>query len=122
MLGIGIFSPRRCANPQDPTGPGVRKTRPLARFPTLADDPGISGAEGRAARDIRWQRELAVALRAGGKSSGDIAADPKGAPWKITAAVHLRLRVCAPHRWIVQALNMGAPASVRVYVSRRVNL
>ena len=98
------------------------KSEMLAAHPVLADDPGISGAERRAANEERWQRELAAALLEAGKSVADIAGDPKGSSWKIAAAVRLRLRARAPHRWIAASLNMGCAASVRVYVSRQINL
>jgi putative transposase len=98
------------------------KSEVLAAHPGLADDPGISGPARRAANEERWRRELAMALCAVGKSAADIAADPKSCPWKIAAAMHLRHRARAPHRWIAAALNMGCAASVRVYVSRQLNL
>jgi putative transposase len=98
------------------------KSEVIARYPRVADDPGISAAERRAANETRWQRELDLALSAAGKSVADVTAEPKSVPWKIVAAVQLRVRASAPHRWIAQMLNMGAPASVRVYVSRQINL
>ncbi len=90
--------------------------------PTLADDPGISSAARRAANEARWQEEFTAALADAGKSALHIAGDLKGAGWKIAAAVRLRLRARTPHRSIAQTLNMGCAASVRVYVSRQINL
>jgi hypothetical protein len=52
-----------------------------------------------------------------GKDSSDIAKDPKRAAWKIKGARALRAEGNAPYVWIAQALNMGSPASVRVYLS-----
>ena len=98
------------------------KSKVLVVHPTLADDPGISSAARRAANEARWQEEFTAALTDAGKSALHIAGDPKGAGWKIAAAVRLRLRTRAPHRSIAQTLNMGCAASVRVYVSRQINL
>lgn len=94
----------------------------LASKYLINDNPGISGAERRAAKEARWQDELLAALTEAGKTAHDIAADPKGIEWKVTAAVRLRRRARAPHRWIAEALNMGCAASVRVYVCRQINM
>jgi hypothetical protein len=47
----------------------------------------------------------------------DIAEEPKSAAWKINGARALRAEGNAPFAWIAEALNMGSPASVRVYLS-----
>ena len=54
-----------------------------------------------------------------GKSAADIERDPKGVDGKIAVASRLRHEATAPHRWIARALNMGSPASVRVYLCRK---
>lgn len=71
-------------------------------------------------REQLWELKLAEELAAQGKSSADVRADPKGAKWKV--AIALRLRRCSnvSIRWLAQRLNMGAEASVRVYLSQGV--
>jgi putative transposase len=69
---------------------------------------------------VRWTETLARVLAVEKKDSLDIAEDPKGAAWKIKSARILRDESNAPYAWIADALNMGSPASVRVYVSRRI--
>jgi len=98
------------------------KSQVLAAHPTAASDPGIAGVERRAANEIRWQEELADALAAAGKTPADVVHDRKGVPWKIVAALRIRRHARAPYKWIAQMLNMGSAASVRVYVSREINL
>lgn len=88
----------------------------------LLDDPGIAGKERRAAKEARWQSELRFALEEAGKAARDIAADPRGTAWKVAVAEHLRRQAGAPYRWIADVLNMGCASSVRVYVSKKINM
>lgn len=93
--------------------------RALAReHAQLALSSEMSADELRDFKHARWQRELDLGLAESGKTIADIACTPKGIPWKIALAVRLRAKAAAPYEWIAQALNMGAAASVRVYVSR----
>ena len=78
------------------------------------------GVTDEALRDIkaaRWKETLARVLAAEGKNLLDIAEEPKSAAWKIKGARALRAEGNAPYAWIAEALNMGSPASVRVYLS-----
>ena len=84
-------------------------------------DPNLASAEAREIKSTRWQDELSRVLQERAKSSDDVAADPKGARWKIEIAAHLRRNVAAPYRWIAQALNMGSPLATRVNVCRHPN-
>jgi hypothetical protein len=96
--------------------------RALAREHShLALDPNLASAEAREIKSTRWQDELSRVLQERAKSSDDVAADPKGARWKIEIAAHLRRNVAAPYRWIAQALNMGSPLATRVNVCRHAN-
>lgn len=96
--------------------------RDLAReYSHLVVDPSLAAAEARDIRSIRWRDELGRALKERTKTDRDIAADPKGAQWKIEVAAHLRREVAAPYRWIAAALNMGSPLAIRVNVCRFAN-
>ena len=79
---------------------------------------GIEKAELREIREFRWDDVLQAALRELGKDQADIENDAKGIAWKIAIASRLRRHAGTPHRSIAQALNMGKPASVRVYLCR----
>ena len=69
----------------------------------LALASGIARVELREIKEARWRNILETTLQALGK---------------ISAAAHLRRHAAAPHRWIAHTLNMGSPASVRVYLCR----
>ena len=84
----------------------------------LALAVGFAAAELREIKERRWRDLLERALREAGKCPEDIAADRKGAPWKIAIARRLHREVGAPHRWTAEALNMGKASSVRVYLCR----
>ena len=93
--------------------------RALAREHShLALTVGLEAAELREIKERRWGDLLERALHELGKGHEDIAAERKGAPWKIEIARRLRHHAGAPHRWIAQALNMGQASSVRVYVCK----
>ena len=84
-------------------------------------DRNLETAEAREIKTARWHDELNRVLQERAKSSDDIAADPKGARWKIESAAQLRRNVAAPYRWIASALNMGSPLATRVNVCRHTN-
>ncbi|MEO7598405.1 MAG: hypothetical protein ABIV50_05705, partial [Opitutus sp.] len=68
-------------------------------------------------KEAHWSHVLERELERTGKKSKEIAASPGNAPWKITAAIKLRL-AGASYAWITTALSMGKTSSVRVYLSR----
>jgi len=84
----------------------------------LSLSAGVSDEALREIKAARWKETLTRVLAAEGKDSVDIAGDPKSAAWKIKIARTLREEGNAPYAWIADALNMGSPASVRVYLSR----
>jgi len=84
----------------------------------LALCAGVESAASREIKNARWSDLLGGILEDLGKDQRDIAADSKGASWKVAAAVRLRRHAGVPHRWIAHALNMGTPSSVRAYVCR----
>ena len=84
----------------------------------LALEVGIEAAELREIKERRWLELLATTLRELGKVQADIDTERKSVGWKIAIARRLRQESGAPHRWIAQALNMGKPSSVRVYVCK----
>ena len=84
----------------------------------LASCPGVDSAALREIKNAKWSDLLRGILEELGKNERDIAADSKGAPWKVAAAMWLRRQGGAPHRWIARTLNMGKSSSVRAYVCR----
>jgi putative transposase len=83
----------------------------------LALAVGVARAELQEIKNARHTAELEQALRDEGKTSEDVASDRKGAPWKIAIAARMRATTGASHAWIAEALRMGSPSSVRVYLS-----
>ena len=84
----------------------------------LALAPGVVAKEIRKLKEANWENHLHLILQKVRKTLADATADWKGADWKITAAVKLRL-AGASHRWIAEKLSMGTANSVRSYVSKR---
>ena len=78
---------------------------------------GVTDEALREIKAVRWRETLARVLALAGKNSDDIAAEAKSASWKIRGARALREQGNAPYAWIAEALNMGSPASVRVYLN-----
>lgn len=66
--------------------------------------------------ELRWHATLASLLDASGKSRDDLAADAKGAPWKVGLALVLRNDEGAPLDWIARELEMGTVNSVSHYL------
>lgn len=62
-----------------------------------------------------------AALKAGprrlGKTLEHSRRDPKGAPWKIALAMHLKTTTTASNPWLAEALHMGATAARARYVT-----
>jgi putative transposase len=83
----------------------------------LALSPGLSARERNDLRHAKWTAVLARALALAGKTEAHIHADAKSAAWKVGVADQLRREANAAYPWIASSLNMGKPASVRVYVS-----
>ena len=81
----------------------------------------LAGAalEGEVSPEIRlmqWEAALQAALRRAGKTLAATRQEPKGAPWKIALAAHLRSTTTATNPWLAQTLHMGAPAALSRYV------
>jgi len=81
----------------------------------------LAGAalEGEGSPEIRlmqWEAALQAALRRAGKTLAATRQEPKGAPWKIALAAHLRSTTTATNPWLAQTLHMGAPAALSRYV------
>ena len=74
------------------------------------------------ARQARWSEQLASCLRAVGKTSQDIGADPKGCAWKVAVASAMKTASTASNPWLAQQLNMGSPFRVsRLATACRLN-
>ena len=68
---------------------------------------------------LQWSEALDSALRQTGRRRSDLADDRKGAPWKIDIAEIMRNSTSATNAWLAHELHMGAPSSVRQYLSDR---
>jgi putative transposase len=84
----------------------------------LALAPEMAAGEVAELKIARWQQALETALERTGKTLHDIQCAPKSAGWKIALARHLRATVAPSYRWLADALNMGKPSSLRVYLSQ----
>jgi hypothetical protein len=71
--------------------------------------------------EVQWFAELDRFLGVNGKTRDDIAADPKGAPWKVELARELRVDSGAPLDWIARELGMGTVNTVshHLWIARR---
>jgi hypothetical protein len=70
-------------------------------------------------KKLQWSQALEAALLQEGRSRADLPRCRKGADWKIRIAEILRSATTAPNSWIARELHMGAPSSVRQYLSDR---
>lgn len=80
----------------------------------IADAPALTEF-----KRLQWSAALDAALQQEGRPRSDLAKDRKGAPWKIKVAAGLRETTTATNTWIARELHMGAPSSVRQYLSNR---
>ncbi len=64
------------------------------------------------ARVARLETRLDELLAALGKSRGDLAREPKSAPWKVALAAEMKASTTATNRWLAEALAMGSPFQV----------
>jgi putative transposase len=85
----------------------------------LALTAGIADGALQEIKSARCEELLKQLLSGAGKRTDDITRDPKSAEWKIIAAQRLRDELGAGFSWISANLNMGSPASVRVYLCKR---
>lgn len=79
---------------------------------------GVARDELRELDEARWREALNEALARNGKSHPDLEKAARHAPWKVQIATQLRCNLAVPYRWIAQAMNLGEPATLRVYVRR----
>lgn len=70
------------------------------------------------AATLVWQDLLERSLAAAGKTTRDIQADRKAAPWKVAIAAHLRTISTATNVWLAEQLEMGVPSAVSHHVAR----
>ena len=68
-------------------------------------------------RPLQWQAALKAGLRRLGKTLDHAQEDPKGAPWKVALATHLKTTTTASNPWLAETLHMGAPAALSRYVT-----
>jgi REP element-mobilizing transposase RayT len=76
------------------------------------------GAHESGLRLLRWSQALDALLAETGRSKAEASRAPKAAPWKVQLASEMRRLTGASIPWIAHQLCMGAPGSVRVYLSR----
>ena len=75
-------------------------------------------SEAREMREPYWERLLAEGLERLGRDASDLAADKKGALWKVALARYLREKALIPNAWLAHALCMGTPNSLSSQISR----
>ena len=56
---------------------------------------------------------LETILGEAGKTVFELVKEPKMVPWKIALAAQLREQVAAPYFWLVHALSLGHPTTLR---------
>ncbi|MEO6006118.1 MAG: hypothetical protein ABIS43_23430 [Opitutus sp.] len=88
----------------------------------LALSSGVSDDALQEIKAARWNEVLARELAAEDKNGDNVSKESKSCAWKIKVAHALRAEANAPYSWIAKSLNMGSPTSVRVYLSRRINI
>ena len=81
-------------------------------------EAGLLPAERRELNESGWRTALQNALDAAGRTESDLRTAPKMAPWKIALAAQLREQVSAPYSWLVDALSLGQPTTLRSSVWR----
>ncbi len=74
--------------------------------------------ERRELQEMGWRTALQEALHAAGRTESDLVEAPKMAPWKVALAAQLREQVAAPYSWLVHALSLGHPTTLRSSVWR----
>lgn len=75
-------------------------------------------SEAKEMREPYWERILNRSLKCIGKTAEDLAADRKGAMWKVTLARYLRESHLIPNAWLVESMHMGTPNSLSSQISR----
>ncbi|MEO6874708.1 MAG: hypothetical protein ABI222_07790 [Opitutaceae bacterium] len=91
----------------------------LLRNQAVACDPRAWDVQGaREVRELRWREALNGALDVLGKTSREIAADAKSAPWKLAVACWFKDNTEAPNLWLSQHLNLGHRACLTSNLTR----
>ncbi len=68
-------------------------------------------------RKTEWNAALDDALSRAGRTRADLRTSPKGEGWKLEIAMDLKTKTTATSRWLADALHLGAPSSLRTYLS-----
>jgi putative transposase len=68
-------------------------------------------------RPQQWRKALEAGLRRLGKTQPQAKSEPKGAPWKVALAAHLKTTTTVSNPWLAEALHMGAPGAMSRYVT-----
>lgn len=84
----------------------------------LTLSPAIEASQLRDLKQARWSSILSSTLAEMGRTSEDLKAAAKSAPWKIALALRLRREAGAAVEWIARELQMGQSSTVRSYLSR----
>jgi REP element-mobilizing transposase RayT len=78
----------------------------------------LSREENAALDEMAWREALTEVLRQSGRSLAEAASARRGAAWKIALAARLRHISSASVPWLARTLHLGAPSSLRVYLSQ----
>lgn len=76
---------------------------------------GLPRTERMELREASWQANLAAGLAESRKLPSDLKTKPVKPAWKIDLALQVRRQSKASISWLVENLDFGSPATVRVY-------
>jgi REP element-mobilizing transposase RayT len=80
---------------------------------------GLAGKDVAALRLESWEAAIAEGLAEGNRRESDLELTPRKQDWKIELATQVRRKSGAPIAWLARRLQLGAPASLRSYLSRK---
>lgn len=93
--------------------------RALAKeYRRLALTEGLSRADVHEMRECSWEAAVADGLKRRKRREQELATRPLKQPWKIRLAAEVRRKSGAPIVWLARRLHLGAPVSLRSYLSR----
>ena len=81
-------------------------------------NPGLERDEVRELREGAWETSLEKALSDSGRTESDLMTKPKRQDWKLQMALRVRTESGASLTWLAERLELGAPVSLRSYLSR----
>ena len=78
---------------------------------------GLSLRADKKLAEALWEERVTACLKMLSKDEAAVAADAKGAPWKVVVAAAMKTTTTASNPWIAKRLNMGSPFRLSRLVS-----